>query len=66
MLGSGLPGHNVFDVARSLLERFGSLRAMLDATPDDFDGVRGVGPSQARANARDHGNRAARACREDA
>ena len=43
VLGSGLPGHNVFDVARSLLERFGSLRAMLDATPDGFDGVRGVG-----------------------
>ena len=49
VLGSGLPGHNVFDVARSLLERFGSLRAMLDATPGDFDGVRGVGPAK-RAN----------------
>lgn len=46
VLGSGLPGHNVFDVARSLLERFGSLRAMLDATPEDFDGVRGVGPAK--------------------
>ena len=31
LLGTGLPGHNVFDVARSLLARFGSLRAMLDA-----------------------------------
>ena len=30
-LGTGLPGHNVFDVARSLLARFGSLRAMLDS-----------------------------------
>ena len=46
VLGSGLPGHNVFDVARSLLERFGSLRAMLDATPEEFDGVRGVGPAK--------------------
>jgi DNA repair protein RadC len=46
VLGSGLPGHNVFDVARSLLARFGSLRAMLDATPEDFDGVRGVGPAK--------------------
>lgn len=46
VLGSGLPGHNVFDVARSLQERFGSLRAMLDATPEDFDGVRGVGPAK--------------------
>ncbi|WP_109482463.1 DNA repair protein RadC [Paraburkholderia sp. C35] len=46
VLGSGLPGHNVFDLARSLLHRFGSLRAMLDATPGDFDGVRGVGPAK--------------------
>lgn len=46
VLGSGLPGHNVFDVARSLLQRFGSLRAMLDTTPEDFDGVRGVGPAK--------------------
>ncbi|WP_206953691.1 RadC family protein [Trinickia acidisoli] len=45
-LGSGLPGHNVFDVARSLLERFGSLRAMLDATPADFHGLRGIGPAK--------------------
>lgn len=46
MLGSGLPGHNVFDVARALLARFGSLRAMLDATPADFDGLRGIGPAR--------------------
>ena len=46
VLGSGLPGHNVFEVARSLLRRFGSLRAMLDATPEGFDGVRGVGPAK--------------------
>ncbi len=45
-LGTGLPGHNVFDVARSLLERFGSLRAMLDATKADFQGVRGIGPAK--------------------
>ncbi len=45
-LGTGLPGHNVFEVARSLLERFGSLRAMLDATPGDFDGLRGIGPAK--------------------
>ncbi|QCP48507.1 JAB domain-containing protein [Trinickia violacea] len=45
-LGSGLPGHNVFDVARSLLARFGSLRAMLDATPADFKGLRGIGPAK--------------------
>jgi DNA repair protein RadC len=45
-LGSGLRGHNVFDVARSLLARFGSLRTMLDATPADFKGLRGIGPAK--------------------
>jgi DNA repair protein RadC len=45
-LGSGLPGHDVFDVAASLLERFGSLRAMLDATRADFRGLRGIGPAK--------------------
>jgi DNA repair protein RadC len=46
ILGSGLPGHNVFDLARMLLSRFGSLSAMLDATPADFDGLRGIGPAK--------------------
>jgi DNA repair protein RadC len=46
ILGSGLPGHNVFDLARMLLSRFGSLSAMLDATPADFDGLRGTGPAK--------------------
>lgn len=46
LLGSGLPGHGVFDVARSLLVRFGSLRALLDAQPEDFDGLRGIGPAK--------------------
>ncbi|ASV98340.1 RadC family protein [Paraburkholderia aromaticivorans] len=46
ILGSGLPGHDVFDVARALLDRFGSLRAMLDATYTDFDGLRGIGPAK--------------------
>jgi DNA repair protein RadC len=45
-LGSGMPGHNVFELARSLLARFGSLRAMLDATPADFKGLRGIGPAK--------------------
>ncbi|WP_408494292.1 RadC family protein [Paraburkholderia xenovorans] len=47
VLGAGLPGHNVFDVARALLERFGSLRAMLDADYTDFQGLRGIGPAKA-------------------
>lgn len=46
VLGSGLPGHDVFSIARALLERFGSLRAMLDATYTDFDGLRGIGPAK--------------------
>ncbi|HEY3598202.1 MAG TPA: DNA repair protein RadC [Paraburkholderia sp.] len=46
VLGSGLPGHDVFSVARTLLDRFGSLRAMLDATYADFDGIRGIGPAK--------------------
>lgn len=45
-LGCGLPGYDVFEVSRSLLERFGSLRAMLDATPADFHGLRGIGPAK--------------------
>ncbi|CAE6784527.1 RadC family protein [Paraburkholderia nemoris] len=46
VLGAGLPGHDVFDVARTLLDRFGSLRAMLDATYSDFSGLRGIGPAK--------------------
>ncbi|OLL30015.1 hypothetical protein BTH42_19530 [Burkholderia sp. SRS-W-2-2016] len=46
VLGSGLPGHDVFRVAGALLERFGTLRAMLDATYTDFDGIRGLGPAK--------------------
>ncbi|MEQ5839552.1 DNA repair protein RadC [Paraburkholderia acidicola] len=46
VLGSGLPGQNVLELARSLLVRFGSLRAMLDATPGDFSGIRGIGPAK--------------------
>lgn len=46
VLGTGLPGHDVFDVARTLLGRFGSLRAMLDATYSDFDDLRGIGPAK--------------------
>ena len=47
LLGSGVAGHNVFDVARSLLVHFGSLRALLDAQPEDFASLRGVGKAKA-------------------
>lgn len=46
VLGCGLPGQNVLELARALLSRFGSLRAMLDATPGDFGGIRGIGPAK--------------------
>ena len=46
LLGSGLPGHNVFGIAHSLLKRFGSLHLMLGATPADFKGLPGVGPAK--------------------
>lgn len=47
LLGSGLPGHDVFDVAHSLIARFGTLRAMLDAQREELDGLRGIGPAKA-------------------
>jgi DNA repair protein RadC len=47
LLGSGLRGHDVFEVAGSLLAHFGSLRAMLDAQREEFEGLRGIGPAKA-------------------
>ncbi|WP_321962922.1 RadC family protein [Paraburkholderia sp. J7] len=47
LLGSGLPGHDVFEVARTLLAQFGSLRAMLDAQREEFEALRGIGPAKA-------------------
>ncbi|WP_321913958.1 RadC family protein [Paraburkholderia sp. J11-2] len=47
LLGSGLPGHDVFEVARTLLAQFGSLRAMLDAQREEFLALRGIGPAKA-------------------
>ncbi|MGU7781736.1 RadC family protein [Burkholderia sp. PU8-34] len=47
LLGTGVPGHNVFDNARALLAQFGhSLRGLLDATPDDFRGRPGIGDAR--------------------
>jgi DNA repair protein RadC len=46
ILGSGLPDQDVFSIAQALLDRFGSLRAMLDATYTDFEGIRGMGPAK--------------------
>jgi DNA repair protein RadC len=46
VLGSGLRGLDVFGIADSLLARFGSLRALLDATPPDLAGLPGIGPAK--------------------
>ncbi|MCP3706558.1 DNA repair protein RadC [Paraburkholderia sp. CNPSo 3274] len=46
LLGFGLPGHDVFEVARTLLAQFGSLRAMLDAQREEFEALRGIGPAK--------------------
>jgi DNA repair protein RadC len=46
LLGSGLPGANVFELAHALLERFGSLRGLLDADPQDLKALRGIGPAK--------------------
>jgi DNA repair protein RadC len=43
MLCTGQTGHNVFDMARTLVDRFGSMRSILTATEKDFDGLHGIG-----------------------
>ncbi|WP_083614970.1 RadC family protein [Paraburkholderia sp. SOS3] len=43
MLCTGQTGHNVFEMARTLVGRFGSMRAILTATEDDFEGLHGIG-----------------------
>ena len=46
LVGSGLPGYDVFEIARSLLKHFGSLRTMLNAQREEFDGLRGIGEAK--------------------
>ena len=46
LLGSGLPGANVFELAHALLARFGSLRGLLDADQRDLKALRGIGPAK--------------------
>jgi DNA repair protein RadC len=43
MLCTGQTGHNVFEMARTLVDRFGSMRSILTATEKDFDGLHGIG-----------------------
>ncbi|WP_296266886.1 RadC family protein [Pseudomonas sp. UBA6562] len=46
LLGSGLPGRNVVDLARGLLARFGGLRQLLEADRAAFLGEMGLGPAR--------------------
>jgi DNA repair protein RadC len=42
-LRTGVPGRTAVDLARDLLSRFGSLRALLSASIEDFSAERGLG-----------------------
>lgn len=46
-LRTGVPGRTAVDVARALLRRFGSLRAMLDASAAELQAERGIGEARA-------------------
>ncbi len=45
-LRTGLPGKSAVELGRELLASFGSLRALLGASPDQLERVRGVGPAK--------------------
>jgi DNA repair protein RadC len=46
LLGSGLPGRNAAELARGLLERHGSLAALLSSTPAELERNQGLGPAR--------------------
>src|SRR5260364_394865 len=39
-------GQSVVDLARALISRFGSVRALLSAPSDELNAVRGIGPAK--------------------
>lgn len=47
LLRTGLPGANAVDVARQLLQRFGTLAALARCTVPELSGIKGVGPAKA-------------------
>ena len=49
MLGTGLPGQNVLQLAHALLENFHGLAGLLQATPADLRAAKGLGGSARRA-----------------
>jgi DNA repair protein RadC len=46
LLGSGIKGRSAVDIARSLLAEFGSLREMLSADRQRWEGKLGIGPAR--------------------
>ena len=49
MLGRGVRGASAVELARSLLATFGGIRGVLNASLEDLQGLRGVGPGKAAA-----------------
>lgn len=47
LIGSGGNGYTAEDVARDILERYGSLAAIMDVPLRDLAAIRGVGPVKA-------------------
>lgn len=47
LLGQGAPGMSAVDLARTLVEQFGSLRAILNAAQIDLLKIRGIGNAKA-------------------
>jgi DNA repair protein RadC len=46
LLRTGLPGANAVDVARQLLQRFGSLAGLARCTVPELSAIKGVGPAK--------------------
>ncbi len=47
VIGRGVPGESVITIAHELLMRFGSVRAIGEATLEELSAVRGIGPAKA-------------------
>jgi len=43
---TGTPGHSAVDIGRALIQRFGSLKGLLNAEPSELDHVLGIGPAK--------------------
>jgi len=46
LLGTGVKGHSAVDLARALLNEFGSLRKLLSADRSRWEGTLGIGPAR--------------------